>query len=83
MEMKRVVSDGIAAVGYDEDQQRLFIRFKYRRQVYEFCNVPRSLYEQLMSAPSMGRFYRWNIRGKYPCPKLLRSKRHHGNLNDW
>lgn len=66
MRMINVSSDAIEAIGYDPASMRLCIRFTGGRE-YDFCGVPRHLYEQLMSAGSHGEFYNSHIRGRYQC----------------
>lgn len=67
MEMMRVRSRAIAAVGYNPFSQRMKIRFRQGRTNYTFCGVPPSVYQGLLSAPSKGRYYTAHIRGYYPC----------------
>lgn len=66
MEMHHVNSSAIEAVGYESGSMRLRIRFTGGRE-YDFCGVPQALYEQFMSAYSLGDFYNDHIRGRYGC----------------
>lgn len=66
MEMIRVRSDAISAIGYDPDTQRMRIRFVTGRS-YDFCRVPQEVYERLMASVSKGTFYNDRIRGRYRC----------------
>lgn len=66
MKMVTVNSQAIRAVGYDARSRRLKILFTQGHD-YDFCEVPPQLYEQLMTAPSKGRFYNDNIKDRYPC----------------
>jgi len=34
---------------------------------YTFCGISRSLFEQWVTAPSVGSFYNARIKGKYSC----------------
>ncbi len=66
MKMQPVISRAISAVGYDEINFRMKICFKTGK-TYDFCQVPRYIYEELLSASSKGNYYNKNIRGKYQC----------------
>jgi hypothetical protein len=66
MEMKRVTSSAIEAVGYDPGSQLMKIRFT-SGSVYDFCRVPESVYLGLMQAASKGRYYSGHIKDRYPC----------------
>lgn len=65
-ELKPVVSSNIAAVGYDEENQTLFVQFKGRDTVYEHPGVPRLTYEIMMAAESIGSYYARNVKKSYP-----------------
>ena len=56
MEMVRVNSSAIRAVGYDPVSRRMRIRFEQGEE-YDFCNVPEHVYAGLMNAYSKGRYY--------------------------
>ncbi|MEP7245275.1 MAG: KTSC domain-containing protein [Gammaproteobacteria bacterium] len=66
MEMIRVSSSAIAAVGYDTSVRRMKITFQ-QGHTYDFCNVPATVFEGLMRAASKGSYYNEHIREKYPC----------------
>jgi len=66
MEMIRVSSDAISAVGYDQETRRMRIRFTSGNS-YDFCRVPLEIYERLMRSSSKGSFYNDHIRGRYQC----------------
>ncbi|MCX7238537.1 KTSC domain-containing protein [Polynucleobacter sp.] len=66
MEMVRVVSSAMDAVGYDKDKQRLFIKFK-QGDTYTFCRVPESIHQGLMTAGSKGSYYDNFIKDKFDC----------------
>ena len=34
---------------------------------YNFCGISRSLFDEWVSAPSVGKFYHQWIKGRYPC----------------
>jgi KTSC domain len=66
MEMQSVTSRAISAVGYDGTNHRMKILFN-NGKIYDFCNVPRHIYEEILSASSKGTYYNKNIRGRYQC----------------
>ncbi|WP_263596341.1 KTSC domain-containing protein [Pandoraea sputorum] len=34
---------------------------------YDFCGVPKNVYEQFMASASMGRYYHAHIENRYRC----------------
>jgi hypothetical protein len=66
MEMIKVSSSAIAAVGYDASARRMKITFQ-QGHTYDFCNVPAVVFEGLSRAASKGTYYNEHIRDKYPC----------------
>lgn len=66
MEMIRINSSAIAAVGYDPDAARMKITF-VQGHTYDFCRVPSHIFEGLLKARSKGTFYNDHIRDRYPC----------------
>ncbi len=69
--MKRtaVSSSNLASVGYDEASKILEIEFN-NRSIYQYSNVPESVYRALMQAASHGTYFNQNIKGAYPYRKL-------------
>ena len=57
-----VDSSAIRAVGYDGST--LAVEFHSGR-IYDHPNVPYSVFENLLHAPSKGAYYNQNIRGRY------------------
>jgi hypothetical protein len=53
MERDRVTSSTIASIGYDQATQVLEIEFR-GGGIYQYSNVPQSVYSGLMSASSHG-----------------------------
>lgn len=66
MEMIRVRSSAILAVGYDPGAQQMRIQF-HEGHTYTFCRVPKSIFDGLLAAGSKGRYYDQNIRDRYQC----------------
>jgi hypothetical protein len=66
MEMVRVISSAMEAVGYDSATRRMKIRFT-GGNVYDFCGVPDHVHRGLMTASSKGTYYNDHIKDRYPC----------------
>jgi hypothetical protein len=66
MEMVRVNSRAIAAVGYDPATNRMKITFK-QGNTYDFCRVPLNVYQGLINAPSKGGYFDRVIKDRYQC----------------
>ena len=66
MDMLRVNSSAISAVGYDPRSMRMKIRF-VQGDTYDFCGVPEHVFIGLLNARSKGNYYNDNIRDRYQC----------------
>jgi hypothetical protein len=66
MEMIRVASSAMDAVGYDPKSQQMQIRF-HQGDTYTFCRVPQVIFDGLLSARSKGRYYDQYIKDRYHC----------------
>ncbi|KAF0114066.1 KTSC domain-containing protein [Pseudotabrizicola sp. L79] len=69
MDRQSVVSSNLAEVGYDPNLETLEVQFK-SGGIYQYFNVPAFMYERLMSADSLGRFFNTEIKGHYPEAKV-------------
>lgn len=69
MERDLVSSSSLVSVGYDPDSETLEIEFK-GTGVYQYFNVPTFMYERLMAADSVGKFFNAEIKNAYPCSKV-------------
>ncbi len=58
-------SSFVKAVCYDERVRRLSMQLEGRW--YRYCDVPAAMVQQLLSAPSIGRYFQSQIRGRYEC----------------
>jgi len=65
----RVQSSNLDAVAYDRASLTLYIAFKGNR-TYRYDGVPPSVFSQLMEAESKGRYFYYNIRGRYPYERI-------------
>lgn len=66
MEMIRVNSSAMSAVGYDASNGRMKITFT-QGHTYDFCRVPERIYQGLMQASSKGTYYNDQIKDRYTC----------------
>lgn len=60
-----VVSESIAAIGYDDDAETLEVEF-VSGAVYRYSGVPQEVYEDFRQAPSKGAFLNRHIKNAYP-----------------
>lgn len=65
MEHLLVKSSALLSVGYEDSTQILQVRFKDGR-VYEYEQVPPIFYMEMMTAPSIGRYFFENIAASFP-----------------
>lgn len=70
VEMTPVVSSNVAAVGYKESANELYISF-LNGSVYVYRGVDASVHTQLLAAPSKGKFVWREIRDVYPYDQLV------------
>lgn len=69
--MKRVqlASSMMASAGYDAPTRVLEIEFVPGR-VYHYFDVPSDVYQELIDAPSQGRFFHRRIRSAFRCHRV-------------
>ncbi|MFW5872052.1 MAG: KTSC domain-containing protein [bacterium] len=60
MEMISVDSSNLDSVGYDDDSGILVIEFK-KGAAYEYYDVPRYVFDELLGAESKGKYANHNI----------------------
>ena len=63
-----VVSSNTVAVGFDECLNELYIQFK--NGLYVYRNVPASVFQNLLNAPSHGKYFHAYIKNAFPCSKI-------------
>ena len=66
MERQEVESSVIQAVGHS---RVLEIQFESGR-IYQYYDVPQDIYDAMIDAPSKGKFFNANIRGRYPYKEI-------------
>lgn len=64
MQRIRVESSELASVGYDEASHVLEVEF-VAGGTYRYGGVPLEVYDALMAADSLGRYFNAHIRGHY------------------
>lgn len=66
MEMIRVSSSAISAIGYDPLTSKMKIRFT-EGYTYDFCRVPENVFNAFLKSSSKGAYYNNHIRDRYQC----------------
>ncbi|CTP93187.1 KTSC domain-containing protein [Xanthomonas graminis] len=66
MDMIRVSSSAISAIGYDPASMRMKIQF-VQGHTYDFCRVPAHVFQGFLNAGSKGGYYNDHIRDRYQC----------------
>jgi len=66
--LKPVKSSSFQAVGYDEEKRILAVQFP--GGVYHYADVPKEVYDSLLAAESLGKFFALHIKPKYAAAKL-------------
>jgi len=64
-----VRSSNIHSIGYDIESKVLEIEFR-TGGIYQYFNVPESIYNALISAPSHGSYFHRHIKGRYQWRKI-------------
>ena len=67
--MVPVESTNLAAAGYDEETNELYILFR-TGQKYKYTVVKRQVYLDLLDAPSVGKYFMANIRPVYAYQRV-------------
>lgn len=77
MRLRVVESDIIYAVGYAEGSKTLVIVCKQGR-IYQYFDVPKTVYETLITIDLVDQYFRESIMGRYACMQIKRRgrKRH-------
>lgn len=64
-EMLPVVSSNVAAVGYDAENQIVYVQFQ-NGTMYAYKGVPQNEFENLRTASSIGSYLNRNFKNVYP-----------------
>lgn len=70
VEMNNVVSSNICAIGYNDEEKVLRVRFA-NGGLYQYTEVPRLVYDEFKKSNSVGRYFSAVIRGKFPFTKVI------------
>ncbi len=66
--MYQVSSSNISSIGYE--QGNLIVKFNNGR-LYIYYNVPSSIFNDFMTAPSKGQYLNINIKGRFNYSQLV------------
>lgn len=71
MTIHRTITDSsmIQEIEYDDDSKILTVTFS-KSSKYEYYNVSKEIYEGLINAESIGKYFAANIKGKYERLKI-------------
>ena len=69
MDRSYVSSSNIASIGYDEGTDTLEVEF-LNGSVYQYYNISKEMYDQLMRAGSKGQFFNAYIKNAYPYSRV-------------
>ena len=67
--MIQVRSSNVEAVGYDANEEELYVRFS-GGDTYVYLNVDQTLYEALCTAPSVGRYLNRHVKPRHQYRRL-------------
>ena len=67
--MLPVSSSMAASIGYDKNEQILQVEF-HNGAVYQYSGVEADTWSDLHDAESVGRYYNYEIKGKYECDRV-------------
>lgn len=68
-EMIPVSSSNIESIGYDEQNEQVYVRF-LNGSLYVYKGVPLHEYENLRDAPSLGSYLHRNYKNVYPYERI-------------
>ena len=69
-EMHFVESSNIEAIGYEPNNQELYVRFLKSGETYVYYEVEEWVFKEFMQAGSKGIYLNTNIKGHYQYAKL-------------
>lgn len=67
--MKSVKSSNIDSIGYNKEEQQLFIKFN-NGSLYMYNDVPEDVWEDLQNSESKGKFVNNELKNVYDYEKL-------------
>lgn len=69
IDMKDVESSNIRSMGYNSEVKQLRVVFT-NGGIFQYKEIPKEVYEEMMASKSIGSFFSKNIRNNYVCVKL-------------
>lgn len=69
MRREPVSSSNIVSVGYDATSETMEVEF-LSGSVYQYYNVPQSVYDAFLAAPSAGQFLAYQIKNAFPYSRV-------------
>lgn len=68
MERVAVSSSNLVSVGYDAESMTLEVEFK--NGIYQYYDVPEYIYDELMSAASVGSYLHHNVKSTFSYAEI-------------
>ncbi|WFB65026.1 KTSC domain-containing protein [Sphingobacterium sp. WM] len=68
-EMITVSSSNIASIGYNDENQEVYVRF-LNNSLYVYRGVPAHEFQNLLEAPSQGTYLHANFKNVYPYERI-------------
>lgn len=65
-----VQNDTIAAMGYDEANEHLYVQYVPGGAVWRYCEIAPNLWRLLQRTATKGTFIEKSVFGRYTCQKL-------------
>ena len=72
MKWSALESEVLAAAGYDDSKQILYLRFRNTGDVYRYFDFPTANHETFLSAESKGRFFLSHIRNHFRYERMAK-----------
>lgn len=69
MEIIKVESSNVEAIGYDKESETLQVEFK-NGGIYQYFDVPQHIFQESHNADSIGKYLAYNIKGNYRYSKV-------------
>ena len=69
MDLVKVDSSNVNAVGYDEETEELYVEF-HSGSTYKYLNVPYYVFEELCDADSVGQYLNKEVKNTYEYERL-------------
>jgi len=69
VQLRPVASRAVAAIGYDEQAQEVYVRF-HGGSTYAYGHVPANVWDALQDTDSVGRFVNVVLKPACPCRRV-------------